>query len=156
MKTAVRADIEKLPERLQIKSSFSESFLASGYFLETRLKGDPLLFTPCANSNGFCRCFAFQIGKIHYHHCTVRNFQFRKFLPVCSNGDPADFNETILQVFVLRAFFLIPRIRTIKLLQKRDIRPGGLRQLDTFLENIGTDIIAVPVGFRLHPVRKRE
>ena len=156
MKTAVRADIEKLPERLQIKSSFSESFLASGYFLETRLKGDSLLFTPCANSNGFCRCSAFQIGKIHYHHCTVRNFQFRKFLPVCSNGDPADFNETILQVFVLRAFFLIPRIRTIKLLQKRDIRPGGLRQLDTFLEDIGADIIAVPVGFRPHPVRKRE
>ena len=106
MKTAVRADIEKLSERLQIKSSFSESFLASGYFSETRLK-----------------------------------------------GEPADFNETILQVFVLRAFFLIPRIRTIKLLQKRDIRPGGLRQLDTFLENIGADIIAVPVGFRPHPVR---
>jgi len=113
--------------------------------------------TPCPRTvTGFCRCFAFRIGKIHYHHCIVRNFQFRKFLPVCSNGDPADFNETILQVFVLRAFFLIPRIRTIKLLQKRDIRPGGLWQLDTFLENIGADIIAVPVGFRLHPVRKRE
>ena len=34
---------------------------------------------------GFCRCFAFRIGKIHYHHCIVRNFQFRKFLPVYSN-----------------------------------------------------------------------
>ena len=45
----------------------------------------PLLFTPCANSNWFCRCFAFRIGKIHYHHCIVRNFQFRKFLPVYSN-----------------------------------------------------------------------
>ncbi|SCH44743.1 Uncharacterised protein [uncultured Clostridium sp.] len=34
---------------------------------------------------GFCRCFAFRIDKIHYHHCIVRNFQFRKFLPVYSN-----------------------------------------------------------------------
>ena len=28
---------------------------------------------------------AFQIGIIHCHHCIVRNFQFRKFLPVSSN-----------------------------------------------------------------------
>ena len=44
-----------------------------------------LLFTRCANSNGFCRCFAFQIGKICYHHCIIRHFQFRKCLPVYSN-----------------------------------------------------------------------
>ena len=44
-----------------------------------------LLFTRCANSNGFCRCFAFQIGKICCHHCIVRHFQFRKCLPVYSN-----------------------------------------------------------------------
>ena len=40
-----------------------------------------LLFTRCANSNGFCRCFAFQIGKICYQNYIVRDFQFRKFLP---------------------------------------------------------------------------
>ncbi len=34
-----RAGIEKLPERLQIKSSFSESFLASGYFFRNSPKG---------------------------------------------------------------------------------------------------------------------
>ena len=42
--------------------------------------------TPCPRTvTGFCRCFAFRIGKIHYHHCIVRNFQFRKFLPMKSN-----------------------------------------------------------------------
>ena len=29
---------------------------------------------------GFCRCFAFQIGKIRSLNCIIRNFQFRKFL----------------------------------------------------------------------------
>ena len=38
------------------------------------------------SSNGFCRCFAFQIGKICYHHCIIRHFQFRKCLPVNSNN----------------------------------------------------------------------
>ena len=37
------------------------------------------------SSNGFCRCFAFQIGKICYHHCIIRHFQFKKCLPVNSN-----------------------------------------------------------------------
>ena len=46
--------------------------------------------TPCPRTvTGFCRCFAFRIGKIHYHHCIVRNFQFRKFLPVYSNKQGA-------------------------------------------------------------------
>ena len=50
--------------------------------------GNLLQYTgaPCPRTvTGFCRCFAFRIGKIHYHHCIVRNFQFRKFLPVYSN-----------------------------------------------------------------------
>ena len=34
---------------------------------------------------GFCRCFAFRIGKIRDHNGIIRNFQFRKFLPVKSN-----------------------------------------------------------------------
>ena len=42
--------------------------------------------TPCPRTViGFCRCFAFRIGKIRSHYCTVRNFQFRKFLPPKSN-----------------------------------------------------------------------
>ena len=47
------------------------------------------LFCYCSlvprSSNGFCRCFAFQIGKICCHHCIIRHFQFRKCLPVNSN-----------------------------------------------------------------------
>ncbi len=34
---------------------------------------------------GFCRCFAFRIGKIRGHNSIIRNFQFRKFLPMKSN-----------------------------------------------------------------------
>ena len=37
------------------------------------------------SSNGFCRCFAFQIGKICCHHCIIQHFQFRKCLPVNNN-----------------------------------------------------------------------
>ena len=41
--------------------------------------------TPCPRTvTGFCRCFAFQIGKIRDHNGIIRNFQFRKFLPVKS------------------------------------------------------------------------
>ena len=41
--------------------------------------------TPCPRTvTGFCRCFAFQIGKIRGHNGIIRNFQFRKFLPVKS------------------------------------------------------------------------
>ena len=44
-----------------------------------------LLFTHVCPATGFCRCYAFQIGKICCRNCIVRNFQFRKFLPVNSN-----------------------------------------------------------------------
>ena len=43
-----------------------------------------LLLTHVCPVTGFCRCFAFQIGKICIRNCIVRNFQFRKFLPVSS------------------------------------------------------------------------
>ena len=36
---------------------------------------------------GFCRCFAFRIGKIRGHNGIIWNFQFRKFLPVYSSTD---------------------------------------------------------------------
>ena len=52
-------------------------------FVSSRLR--LLQSTHMQTVTGFCRCFAFRIGKIHYHHCIVRNFQFRKFLPVYSN-----------------------------------------------------------------------
>ena len=48
----------------------------------------PLLFTHACPATEFCRCFAFQIGKICCRNCIVRNFQFRKFLPVYSNIFP--------------------------------------------------------------------
>ena len=42
--------------------------------------------SPCPRTvTGFCRCSAFRIGKIRGHKCIIRNFQFRKFLPVKSN-----------------------------------------------------------------------
>ena len=37
------------------------------------------------NSSHNCRCFAFQIGKICCQNCIIRDFQFRKSLPVNSN-----------------------------------------------------------------------
>ena len=47
------------------------------------------------SSNGFCRCFAFQIGKICCHHCIIRHFQFRKCLPVNSNYPFATLLQTV-------------------------------------------------------------
>ena len=42
--------------------------------------------TPCPRTvTGFCRYFAFRIGKIRGHNGIIRNFQFRKFLPAYSN-----------------------------------------------------------------------
>ena len=42
--------------------------------------------TPCPRTvTGFCRCFTFRIGKIRGHNGIIRNFQFRKFLPMKSN-----------------------------------------------------------------------
>ena len=51
--------------------------------------GNLLQYTgaPCPRTvTGFCRCFAFRIGKIRGHNGIIRNFQFRKFLPMKSNG----------------------------------------------------------------------
>ena len=46
---------------------------------------------PCPRTvTGFCRCFAFQVGKIRGHNGIIRNFQFRKFLPMKSNFPPTD------------------------------------------------------------------
>ena len=55
------------------------------------------------SSNGFCRCFAFQIGKICYHHCIIRHFQFRKCLPVNSNtscSQPTSFTKSLYTLTV--------------------------------------------------------
>ena len=50
---------------------------------------------------------AFQIGIIHCHHCIVRNFQFRKFLPVSSNYMlPAPFSQLLENPSVFSRSFL--------------------------------------------------
>ena len=67
-------------------------------FVSSRLR--LLQSTHMQTVTGFCRCFAFRIGKIHYHHCIVRNFQFRKFLPVYSNIFP-DFSSCNLPPILL-------------------------------------------------------
>ena len=59
-----------------------------------------LLFTHVCPATGFCRCYAFQIGKICCQNCIVRNFQFRKFLPVNSY-----YNSTICFV---KKYFAAP------------------------------------------------
>ena len=45
-----------------------------------------LLFTHTCPATQFCRCFAFQIGKLRCQKCIVRNFQFRKFLSMYNNN----------------------------------------------------------------------
>ena len=52
------------------------------------------------SSNGFCRCFALQIGKICCHHCIIRHFQFRKCLPVNSNSLRA-YHISLMHFFLL-------------------------------------------------------
>ena len=60
----------------------------SNFFLFPACAKNPLQYTgsPCPHTvTGFCRCFAFRIGKIRGHNGIIRNFQFRKFLPMQSN-----------------------------------------------------------------------
>ena len=71
---------------LKCKKKFRKDQIVTGNLLQ-------YTGTPCPRTvTGFCRCFAFRIGKIHYHHCIVRNFQFRKFLPVYSNCKPTRYS----------------------------------------------------------------
>ena len=63
-----------------------------------------LLFTHVCPATGFCRCYAFQIGKICCQNCIVRNFQFRKFLPV--NSYPLSFipsaRQNVNEIFLIK------------------------------------------------------
>ena len=61
-----------------------------------------LLFTHVWPVTGFYRYFAFQIGKICNQNCIVRNFQFRKFLPVNSYWflDSGVVSASFLDLFV--------------------------------------------------------
>ena len=63
-----------------------------------------LLFTHVCPATGFCRCCAFQIGKICCQNCIVRNFQFRKFLPV--NSYPLSFipsaRQNVNEIFLIK------------------------------------------------------
>ena len=46
---------------------------------------------------GFCRCFAFRIGKIRGHNGIIWNFQFRKFLPAKSNRKVPQESSTFVE-----------------------------------------------------------
>ena len=64
---------------LKCKKKFRKDQIVTGNLLQ-------YMGTPCPRTvTGFCRCFAFRIGKIRDRNGIIRNFQFRKFLPVKSN-----------------------------------------------------------------------
>ena len=67
----------------------SERFrkLRKHFFLFPACAKNPLQYTgsPCPHTvTGFCRCFAFQIGKIRHLHVFIRHFRFQKCLLVSS------------------------------------------------------------------------
>ena len=98
-----------------------------------------LLFTHVCPATGFCRCYAFQIGKICCQNCIVRNFQFRKFLPV--NSYPLSFIPSARQN--VNEIFLI-KITPFLYSKKR----RHCKQVRRFLPNIGcwlsTDTEKIP------------
>ena len=67
----------------------SQNWFHACFYRQSLLPLLSLLFTHVCPATGFCRCCAFQIGKICCQNCIVRNFQFRKFLPVNSYFLPA-------------------------------------------------------------------
>ena len=69
--------------------------------------------TPCPHTvTGFCRCFAFRIGKIRGHNGIIRNFQFRKFLPMKSNYEVTvhlpSLSETVTIYKMRQRIFSLP------------------------------------------------
>ena len=74
-----------------------------------------LLYTHACTVTWFCRCFAFQIGKICYQKCIVRNFQFRKFLPVYSNVQSTFgcCHRGVMQNFQFRKFLYVSNHKTL-------------------------------------------
>ena len=98
-----------------------------------------LLFTHVCPATGFCRCYAFQIGKIFCQNCIVRNFPFRKFLPV--NSYPLSFIPSARQN--VNEIFLI-KITPFLYSKKR----RHCKQVRRFLPNIGcwlsTDTEKIP------------
>ena len=98
-----------------------------------------LLFTHVCPATGFCRCYAFQIGKICCQNCIVRNFPFRKFLPV--NSYPLSFIPSARQN--VNEIFLI-KITPFLYSKKR----RHCKQVRRFLPNIGcwlsTDTEKIP------------
>ena len=91
--------------------------------LQPDYKKEQLQYTgsPCPRTvTGFCRCSAFRIGKIRGHNYILRNFQFRKFLPVKSNKEHASIpGNTLLSI--LYAFYnsFIFLLRTYDLARNR-------------------------------------
>ena len=76
---------------LQLPGFHDPAFVSSpekSEFLDSQISKFPDFKIPqflSLNSSHNCRCFAFQIGKICCQNCIIRDFQFRKSLPVNSN-----------------------------------------------------------------------
>ena len=95
-----------------------------------------LLFTRCANSNGFCRCFAFQIGKICCHHDIIRHFQFRKCLPAYSHTQHISDSAHRLQILRLLRIILLPPVLNAFKLDYPGIRVQIVEQNSMALEQM--------------------
>ena len=82
----------------------SQNWFHACFFRQSLLPLLSLLFTHMCPATGFCRCCAFQIGKICCQNCIVRNFQFRKFLPV--NSYPLSFipsaRQNVNEIFLIK------------------------------------------------------
>ena len=82
----------------------SQNWFHACFYRQSLLPLLSLLFTHVCPATGFCRCCAFQIGKICCENCIVRNFQFRKFLPV--NSYPLSFipsaRQNVNEIFLIK------------------------------------------------------
>ena len=75
--TLLFLSVQSSQNRSDCHLTSAASSLAVWFFLTATDRS--LLFTHVCPATGFCRCCAFQIGKICCQNCIVRNFQFRKF-----------------------------------------------------------------------------
>ena len=100
--TLLFLSVQSSQNRSDCHLTSAASSLAVWFFLTA--KDRSLLFTHVCPATGFCRCYAFQIGKICCQNCIVRNFQFRKFLPV--NSYPLSFipsaRQNVNEIFLIK------------------------------------------------------
>mgnify|MGYP001776507658 CR=1 FL=1 len=135
--TLLFLSVQSSQNRSDCHLTSAASSLAVWFFLTATDRS--LLFTHVCPATGFCRCCAFQIGKICCQNCIVRNFQFRKFLPV--NSYPLSFIPSARQN--VNEIFLI-KITPFLYSKKR----RHCKQVRRFLPNIGcwlsTDTEKIP------------